>query len=877
MFALLTVEEVLQKLSSTTAGISEEEVKKHHEEYGYNELPKKRRSLFLLFLKQFRSVLVFILIGALVLSLVLPFYEAAGELTFTDFFDAIAIAIILLLNAALGFLEERKAENAIALLAKMSEPKVRVKRNGEVGIIPSRELVPGDILLLEEGDTVSADARVIEARSAAVNEASLTGESKPSRKTIDVLSGTPAIADQLNMVFRGTVVTAGHLTVIVTAIGPKTEIGKIAALVSEMEHPPTPLERSMAHLGKWLGIVVVACCGIIFFAGVLRDLPFAEMLLAAASLAVSAVPEGLPAIVTVCLAIGVQRMIRRNVLTRELSAIETLGSITVICSDKTGTITENEMEVQELWVDDASIHVRWEKNNERVSFVVDGKETTNIRSISPNAELLLQIGASANNAHSLTVGDPTEIGLLEIAQRAGVERMPILEEDVPFSSEKKYMMTTHRGEVQYIKGAPEMVVDLCNLTKEERENILTQNASMAARALRILACAYRDVPFDTAGSGRPTQGDTTSQKAHIIGLIGMIDPPRDGVKEAIAIARDAGIRTVMITGDNALTAQAVAELVGISGGALTGKELDELSEEELTGKIEHVRIFARVSPTHKVRILKAFQDRGEIVAMGGDGVNDAPALKKADVGFAMGKKGTDVARDTAQIVLTDDHFQSVVSAVEEGRTIYDNINKFVVFLLRANFDELLVVLGAVLFGIPVPFLPIHILLINLMTDSLPAMALALEKPEPDIMRRPPRNPKEHILHGEIGFIIFAALIAAAAAFHIFHSAQTMFQDVDRARTMVVTGAIMFELLLVFTCRSKQSLLVIGPFSNRYLLGAVAIAFGILLICLYTPLNVILHLVPLTFDQWLLPLAWSAGALLFFEILKVVLPKRRMTW
>src|SRR3989338_939776 len=510
------------------------------------------------------------------------------------------------------------------------------------------------------------------------------------------------------------------------------------------------------------------------------------------------------------------------------------------------------MEVQELWVDQKLISVRWGKDNERACFLMDGKERPDVASLPGNGALLLQIAASSNNAHSLSVGGPTEIGLLEISKCFGVERLPILEEDVPFTSEKKYMMTTHRkgqevmkgdkkGQevVQYIKGAPEVVVDLCDLSENEKENILKQNASMAARALRLLACAYKDMPchgersrtmtgeessFDSAQDDtfNSAQGDT-SQKAHFVGLIGMIDPPRDGVREAIEIAKKAGIRTVMITGDHALTAQAVAGLVGIHGDALTGKELDALTQEDLQKAVAHIDIFARVSPEHKVKILTALQESGHIVAMGGDGVNDAPALKKADVGFAMGRQGTDVARETAQIVLTDDHFQSIVSAVEEGRTIYDNINKFVVFLLRANFDELLVVLGAVLFGIPLPYLQIHILLINLMTDSLPAMALAMEKAEPGVMNRPPRPPKEHILHGEIGFIVFAAIIATVVAFHIFFTAMRLYGDIDIARSMVVTGSIVFELCLVFTCRSKQSLLRIGFFSNRYLLAAVAIA------------------------------------------------------
>jgi len=873
MYATQTVDEVLAHFSTMSKGLSDHEAQKRLLQYGANELPRKKQSLLLLFLRQFNSILVYILLVALVLSLVLPFFESAEMISFMDFFDAIAIAVILLLNALLGFFQEWKAENAIALLTRMSEPQVRVLREGAAQIIPSRLLVPGDILLLEEGDTVSADARIMLSRGGRVDEASLTGESKPVQKGVEPIRSASSIGDQTNMVFRGTVVTSGHLTACVTATGTATELGKIAEIVSTVEHPPTPLERTMASLGTWLGVVVLLFCGLIFVVGALRDLPLVVVLLSAASLAVSAVPEGLPAIVTVCLAIGVQRMIRRKVLTRELSAIETLGSITVICSDKTGTITENKMEVQELWVDRALINIQWSEQNEHVSFFTQGTSFDDIKTVSAHATLLLQIGASCNNAHSLTIGDPTEIGLLQIAERAGVQRLPIAEEDVPFSSEKKYMMTTHRGgeekriekrgeEVQFLKGAPEVIVDLCDLAQDQRQEILAKNAAMAARALRVLAGALQ--------SG-------ASQKATFIGLIGMLDPPRDGVRDAITLARRAGIRTMMITGDHALTAKAIAERVGISGDVLEGKTLDQLSDAALRERVKTASIFARVSPLHKVKILAALQENGEIVAMGGDGVNDAPALKKADVGFAMGKQGTDVARETAQIVLTDDHFASVVSAIEEGRTIYDNINKFVVFLLRANFDELMVVFGAMVMGFPLPYLPIHILLVNLMTDSFPAMALAMEKPAKDIMLRPPRNPKEHILHGEISFILLAAIIATVAAFQIFFSSLREFQNVDLARTMVVANSILFELTLVFTCRSKLSLLTIGIFSNRYLVGAVTIAFAMLLLCMYSPINIFTKLLPLTPAQWVLPVVWSVGALAFFELLKVVIPGRRVTW
>jgi P-type Ca2+ transporter type 2C len=824
----MTIDEVLANLETSREGLNDIDIKNRIDEYGHNEIPGKKRSLILLLLGQFNSILVYILFGALALSIALPFMEKNGAIGFTDFVDAIAIGAILILNAVLGFFQELKAENAIEVLKEMSAPNVKVRRKGEVKVIPSKDIVPGDILLLEEGDRISADGRIIESRNCAIDEAVLTGESKPARKVTKEISDADDTADQINMVFKGTVVTAGRLEVCVTGTGSKTELGKIADLVSKVESPPTPLERSMSHLGRWLGVVVLFFCSSIFVVGVIRDLPIGDMLLASASLAVSAVPEGLPAIVTVTLAIGVQRMIKKRALTRKLRAIETLGSVTVICTDKTGTITANEMEVQEIEAEDE--------------------------------ELLLQIAASCNNAHSLNVGDPTEIGLLKAAKEKGIERLEILEEDVPFSSESKYMMTSHQmrrgGEeekIKFLKGAPEVIIEMCDLDEDDKEEAIEENREMAGSALRVLAFAYRD-----------------DDGTHFAGLAGMMDPPREGVKEAVKTARHAGIRTVMITGDHSLTAKAIAKRVGIESDVIKGKDLEKMSDSELKKVVKDISIFARVSPLHKVRILTALQNLGEIVAMGGDGVNDAPALKKAHVGFAMGKQGTDVARETAEMVLTDDHYSTVVEAVEEGRTIYDNIRKFVTYLLRANFDELMVVFGAILVGIPIPYLPIHILLRNLVIESFPAISLAMENPEENIMQRPPRDPRDHILKGEIGFIVLAGIIATAASFHVFlRTLGTSGGDIDLARTVVVTTTIMFELTLVFTCRSRQSLIKIGVFSNRYLIAAVSFAFAVVLLLIYSPLNVFVHLVPLSASQWVLPLAWAIGALVFFEGVKIV--------
>ena len=876
MYALKTVDETLQDLHCSPLGLNAAEVERRRAYYGWNEIPERKRSLVFLFLKQFQSVLVYILIGALVLSVILPWYEHGGRVGLGDFLDAIVIAVVLLLNALLGFFQENRSENAIALLKRMSAPTVRVRREEKVQIIPSRDIVPGDVLLLAEGDRVSADGRIMTAQNAEADEASLTGESKPVRKMPETVappldasgkSVMPVLGEQTDMVFRGTVMTRGHLEVCVTATGAYTELGKIAELVMEVQHPPTPLESSMSKLGRWIGGVVLVFCVVIFLVGFERGLPLGEMLLAAASLAVSAVPEGLPAIVTVSLAIGVQRMIRQRALTRELQAIETLGSVTVICTDKTGTLTENLMKVQELWLDGQHLSLAWEDGNARATLVPDSSAP-----LSPHVPLLLEIGASCNTAPSLEVGDPTEIALLKIAAGLDTPRRPIKEENVPFSSERKYMVTTHEiegEEVQYWKGAPEIVLPLCThvlragkeelLTDEMRAAILLENARMARSALRILGLAMQK-----------------NASIVFVGLIGMLDAPREGVTEAIERAQSAGIRTIMITGDHVLTARAIAEKIGIGGEVLAGKELDALSDEELQRRLQTISIFARVSPAHKVRILSALQAQGEIVAMGGDGVNDAPALKKAHVGFAMGKEGTDVARETAQIVLTDDHYATIVEAIEEGRAIYDNIRKFVTFLLRANFDELAVIFIAIIWGVPLPFLPIHLLFINLVTDSLPAMALALEEPEANVMRRPPRDPKAHILRGEFGFIFLAGIIATIATFHAFSAGLALSDDVDVARTLSVSTAILFELFLVSTCRSRRSLLTVGLFGNFYLVAATLIAFSLLLLILYTPLASLFHVVPLTLVQWKLPVLWSVGALFFFEMLKV-LPRPRFPW
>jgi Ca2+-transporting ATPase len=826
MYETQSVEKVLRNLGSSSDGLREDEVVKRQMHYGFNELPQKKHSKILLFFGQFQDIMVYILIVAFLLSAATPFFED-GPLTFESFIDALVILAILLLNAILGFVQEYRAEEAIAMLEKLSAASARVRRNGKEQIKPSRELVPGDILILEAGDRISADGRLIVDSHLRINESSLTGESLAIDKNTEALDAETPLAERRNMLFSGTTATRGSGEYVVTSTGLQTEIGKIAKLVSETKLPETPLQKRMKQLGKMLGLVVITLCAIIVLIGLAEGSPFLHILLVAISLAVSAVPEGLPAVVTVCLAMGVRRMVKENAIVRRLDALETLGSVTVICADKTGTITENRMKVVKTWI--------------------PGNDTE-------EEKLLLQIGASCNRAVLPNLGDPTEIGLLEGAETHGVSRLPIDEEEVPFTSEEKYMQTRH-GEQSFLKGAPEKIMDLCS---EVDVKIATEeNERLAKDGLRILACAVK-----------------TGEVTRFVGLIAMEDPPRRTVQSAIGEAKSAGIRTIMITGDNLQTACAIARQVGIEGDAIEGKELDKIHPKKLREYVHYISVFARVSPEHKLQILKALQENGHIVAMSGDGVNDAPALKGAHVGIAMGKVGTEVAREASSVVLADDQYTTIVAAVREGRRIYDNIRKFVVYLLRANFDELLLIMTTLLLGLPLPYLPIHILWLNLMTDGLPALALGMEKAEPDIMKRPPRPADEHLLSGEWGTLVVAGLLAFSVAFLFFLYQISNGVPLDHARTATLTLAINFELLMAFTIRSKKPLWEIGFFSNRWLLVAVAIPFALQLVLLFTPVRHLFHLTSLTPLEWLETIVLAFSGFVLFELLKLLPSERK---
>jgi len=820
MYASATCEQVLSTLESSLDGISGEQVVLRREKFGLNQLPVKKKSLIKLFLSQFQDTMVYILFAALGIALVIPFVEHAGGISIESFLDAAVIFAILLLNALLGFVQEYKAEEVIAALAKLSSPHSRVRRDGIEQIIDSREIVPGDIIILEAGDRISADGRMLNHSHLRVNESSLTGESQAVDKTEKEMSKDRLpLAEQHNMLFSGTLVSRGYCEYIVTSTGTNTEIGKIAKLVAETDFPETPLQKRMAQLGKMLGTVVIVICGLIAVIGVYQGLPFTEILLITVSLAVSAVPEGLPAVVTVCLAMGVRRMTKQNAIVRRLESLETLGSVTVICSDKTGTITQNKMKVVDSWL-------------------AKGQDV----------KLLAQISSSCNRAKLPDIGDPTEIGLLEFGETHSAQRLPVDEEEAPFTSESKYMQTRH-GDLVFLKGAPEKIIDLAG---GDHVDLEAANDSFASTGLRVLACAVK-------------KGDIIT----VVGLVAMEDPPRLTAKQAIKEAKAAGIRTIMITGDNIKTAASIASQVGINGKAFHGSEIDQMTEHQLEIALQDAAVFARVSPVHKLRILEALQSAGEIVAMSGDGVNDAPALKGAHVGVAMGKVGTEVAREASSIVLADDHFATIVVAIKEGRRIYDNIKKFVIFLLRTNFDELLFILTCIFLGLPLPYLALHILWINLMTDSLPALALGMEKAEPDIMKRMPRCQDEHLLHGEFGRLVLAAVVGFAVSFILFLWLLSTGKPIAEVRSVTMTLAIVFELFVVVSMRSAKPIWHIGFFSNPYMIGAILITILFQCILIFSPLASVFHLSSISFQELLLVLGISLGGFVFFELIKLL--------
>ena len=864
-------------------GLTEEQVKAKYEKYGMNELKqKKKKSLFVKFLEQFKDFMIIVLIIAAIVSGAVGIAEGEGIT------DTIIILIVVVLNAIIGVVQESKAEKSLEALQKLSAHASKVVRNGKVTVVQSRELVPGDVVVLDTGDYVPADLRIVESANLKSQEASLTGESVPVDKNTETIDDEKvSLGDRTNMLFSSSLITYGRGKGIVVETGMNTEVGKIAKIISDTEGAETPLQIKLNKLGKTLGIAALAICIVIFIIGIAYGKDVIDMFMTAVSLAVAAIPEGLAAVSTIVLAIGVQRMVKKNAIIKKLPAVETLGSATVICSDKTGTLTQNKMTVQKVFV-----------NNEV-------KEVTDIKDISNELDRLMQVCTLCNDtkigAERELTGDPTETALIDLGFKINFDVKEVLElkrvKEIPFDSDRKLMTTVNKvGEkyLVYTKGGIDELLARCNsyivngeiktdLEKYKAE-IDKYNVDMAKDALRVLAMAYKELDHE------PTDEEMKNIENNLIfvGMVGMIDPPREEVKVAVDKCKTAGIKTVMITGDHKITAVAIAKALGIlenEDEAITGSELEEMSDEDLTKNIRKYSVYARVSPEHKVRIVKAWQANGEIVAMTGDGVNDAPALKTADIGCAMGIVGTDVSKEAADVILTDDNFATIVSSVEEGRRIYDNILKAIQFLLSSNVGEIIVLFLAILItpwlgstfnidiGLIEVLLPIHILWINLVTDSLPALALAVDPAEDDVMKRKPKKQKGIFTKGMsfrvvyqgimIGLLTLAAFIIGIATPE--ENLPTMVkidgtlysvEEVDNLDEALANGAeyvekqevkveigqtmafmvlAFSELVHVFNIRNnKKSIFKTHPFNNKMLLLAIGASAALMLIILLVP-------------------------------------------
>ena len=902
----LEVDEVFEALESTRKGITDEEAEKRLEIYGPNELREedKRRWYHLLF-EQFTSILVIILIIAAIVSAYMATLE--GE----PMTDAWVILIIVILNGILGFVQEYRAEQAVEALKAMVSPQVLVLRAGKEKNIDSKELVPGDVILLEAGNRVPADGRLIEAANLEIDEAALTGESRPVSKRLGVVEADSGVGDRKNIVFMGTVITNGRAVALITETGMESQFGTIAGMVQAIDVEEPPLRRKMERLGTQLVKISLALTVFVFLVlWFVHESTLENVFMTSISLAVSAIPEGLPAVLTITLALGTARMAKQNAIVRRLASVETLGSTTVICSDKTGTLTRNEMTVTRLNADDEMIEVTGVGYAPEGEFQVKGEKFEPRRN--DQVELLLRIGALNNDSHIqenngtwVCFGDPTEGALVTSASKAGLGKEELEEKyprvaEIPFDPTRKRMTTIHRtpeGElVAYVKGAPEILLDLSTHIMDDGVRVITEKdlrekqeimKKMAADALRVLGMAYRVLPDNYDLSN--LQSEEVEKDLVFVGMQGMIDPAREEVPDAIEVARLAGIRSVMVTGDHRITAVAIAKQIGIleeetEEAVLEGWEIEAMTEEELDAEIEKVRVCARVSPEHKMRIAQSLKRFGHIVAMTGDGVNDAPALKTADIGVAMGIKGTDVTKEASDMILEDDNFATIVRAIEGGREIYNNITKYIRLMLAANFDEFIEITVTAVLGLPVPFLPIHVLWINLVTDGLPAVALSIDPPDPDLMRYPPRDPKEDILRRFWRFILFAALVDFISDFipFFYTYVSTLANTGDpelaaaTARTVAFTSIVFFEFFLAYQCRSETKHIFQlgweGLTANKMLFVSVVIGVALQFLLLYTPfLNDIFHVVPLTVFQLSLCLIGSFTA--FLIIPQRLIPKR----
>ena len=864
-YTLSTKEVEKQMQTNIEFGLNEKQVKDKQNKFGLNKLEeKKKESIVIKFIKQFNDFMIIILIIASIISAVVARLEGSN-----DYFDSIIIIAIVVFNAIMGLVQEAKAEKSLEALKKMTAPTCRVKRDGKISTIKSEQIVPGDIVLLEAGNYVPADCRLISSSNLKIEESSLTGETVPVLKDANcTLKEKTALGDMVNMAFSTTIVVNGHGEAIVTDTGMNTKVGKIAKMIITNEAPETPIQKKLGEVGKSLGIACLGICLLIFVIGLLKKIEPIEMFMTSVGLAVAAIPEGLPAIVTIMLSIGVTKMAKKNSIIRKLPAVETLGSSSVICSDKTGTLTQNKMQVTKI----ANL------NGE-----TDDKEY--IKWLMGMATMCTDVEISRENGKIELTGEPTEKAIVNKALDEGQNKNELYNvmrrvKDIPFDSSRKMMTTIHKipnGYRVITKGAPDVLLKKCNKVYENG-NITTldysktklienQNNKMADEALRVLAIAYLDIP------NLPSRIDTETVEKNLIfiGLIGMIDPPREGVKEAVATCKKAGIKTVMITGDHIITAKAIAKDLGILRGsdlAITGEELDKIPQAVLQRNIMNYSVFARVTPEHKVRIVKAYQSTGAVVAMTGDGVNDAPALKNADIGIAMGKNGTDVAKNAADMVLTDDNFVTIVEAVKQGRNIFDNIKKAVHFLIATNIGEIVTIFLGLILGLKSPLLAIQLLWINLVTDSLPAIALGLEKPEADIMDKKPRDSKKGIFADGLWQRIITEGTMLGILTLVAFSVGNYLYDIEVGRTMAFVSLGLLELVHSFNIKSEESIFKVGLFENKYLLGAFILGALLQVIVVVIPsVAEVFKLVPLTQVQWMYTFGISILPLVIMEIQK----------
>jgi Ca2+-transporting ATPase len=876
------VKEVLKRLEVSEEGLTGDEAKRRLEEVGPNSLEVEEGiSPLRLLLRQVHNPLIYLLTGAAVLSLFVD-HEV----------DAAVIAGVIVLNTLLGFIQEWRAEGALAALRRMASPHARVLRDGKPLDIDAAEVVPGDILILESGDRVAAGARILLSEDVQVDESALTGESVPTAKNADTLAKDTAMADQKNMVRMSTSVTGGRGRAVVVATGMKTEIGRIAAQVRATSREDTPLQKRMHKLGIVLGVAGVAFAAGVFGLGMLRGYEFIEMFMFSVAVAVSAIPEGLPAVISVTLALGVRRMAERNAIIRRMPAVETLGSITVICSDKTGTITKNQMTVQKIWAGGSIYEVSGEGYAPEGEIKAEGGDM--VKELPDAFKRLMEIGLLCNNADLeeedgqwVVKGNPSEGALIVVAAKAGLKKTPEADKgqrlaEIPFSSDTKYMATLHKaedgaGHLAYVKGAPERILEFCShvikdgkpveLDDPLRREIVERSEQFGSEALRVMAGAYKEISQGKEKLERSEiEGDLT-----LAGLWGMIDPPREESIEAVKEAKGAGIHPVMITGDHAVTALAIARAVGITddGKAVTGKDIEVMDKPALAKAALENGVFARVTPAHKLKIMEALKEKGHVVAMTGDGVNDAPALKGADIGVAMGLAGTEVAKEAADMILTDDNFATIVHAVEEGRVIYNNLRRVVFFLLATNFGEILTLVTALIIGLDLPLTAVMVLWVNLVTDGACTVPLGMEPGHADILKRPPRDPKAFIIDRVVALrmALLTPIMAAGTIGLFWYSKES--GGLDYARTVAFTTLTAFQWFQAFNARSStQSIFSIGLFSNRWVLLGVGVAILLQIGAVHSPIGQMLFgTTGLVLGDWLLIVLVSSSIWVADELLK----------